>query len=37
MRVTRAISLLDQAIALDPNYAHAYVLKARALYLARVP
>jgi serine/threonine-protein kinase len=27
-----AISLLDQAIALDPNYAEAYVLKARALY-----
>src|SRR5205807_1776179 len=27
----RAISLLDQAIALDPNYAEAYVLKARAL------
>ena len=27
---TRAISLLDQAIALDPNYAEAYVLKARA-------
>ena len=29
---SRAISLLDQAIALDPNYAEAYVLKARALY-----
>ena len=29
---TRAVSLLDQAIALDPNYAEAYVLKARALY-----
>ena len=28
---SRAISLLDQAIALDPNYADAYVLKARAL------
>src|SRR2546421_8743393 len=27
----RAISLLDQAIALDANYADAYVLKARAL------
>ena len=27
----RAISLLDQAIALDPKYAEAYVLKARAL------
>src|SRR5688572_29298633 len=27
----RAISLLDQAITLDPNYAEAYVLKARAL------
>src|SRR5205807_6173115 len=26
----RAISLLDQAIALDPNYAEAYVLKTRA-------
>ena len=30
--LNRAISLLDQAIVLDPNYAEAYVLKARALY-----
>ena len=29
----RAISLLDQAIALDPNYAEAYVTKAGALTL----
>ena len=29
---TRAISLLDQALALDPGYAEALVLKARALY-----
>ena len=36
-RHTRAISLLDQAIALDPNYAEAYALKARALYFHRDP
>ena len=29
--LNRAISLLDQAIALDPNYAEAYVRKAQAL------
>ena len=32
----RAIPFLDEAIRLDPNYAEAYVLKARALYVVAV-
>jgi len=34
---TQALGYLDQAIGLDPKYAEAYVLKARALYFIALP
>ena len=34
---SEAIGFLDEALRLDPNYAEAYVLKARALYFIALP
>src|SRR4051812_44495542 len=34
---TEAITHLDEALQFDPNYAEAYVLKARALYFIALP
>jgi serine/threonine-protein kinase len=34
---TEAIKFLDEAVRLDPKYAEAYVLKARALYFIALP
>src|SRR2546423_10303874 len=34
---TEAIEFLDEAVRLDPKYAEAYVLKARALYFIALP